>query len=450
MLETILHNRFAVTAVLLFGIGFMNLLLQQNLLKKVVGFNIMDSAVFMLLASLGYIEGRVAPVMGEGVTPDASLFINPIPSGLVLTGIVVSVSITAFSLALIQRIHKHYGTIEMKELLARCMREGAKGLSLGLIYPPGSYGKTDEIIELAKVVAQYDGIIMVHMRNEKDLLLESIDEMVRVIQESGVRLQISHHKALGKPNWGKVHQSIAKINDLRALGYDLTIDQYPWEAASTGLKVCAPGWAFAGGEQAFLDRLRDPETYRKILAETREEIEVRGGAHAILIASVATEEYTWMEGKRMDEICEKLGMEVGEAVLSILQHEGTSVVATYFSISEDDVRFVMQAPYHCVCTDGIVGGKPHPRAYASFPRFLGTYVRDKKVMALEEAIRHITSEPARRLRLWDRGLIREGMDADLVLFDPETIKDVNSYMQPDLPPVGIRKVWVLGEEKYSG
>lgn len=338
---------------------------------------------------------------------------------------------------------------QMKELLARCMQEGAKGLSLGLIYPPGSYGKTDEIIELAKVVAQYDGIIMVHMRNEKDLLLESIDEMVRVIQGSGVRLQISHHKALGKPNWGKVHQSIAKINDLRALGYDLTIDQYPWEAASTGLKVCAPGWAFAGGEQAFLNRLRDPETYRKILAETREEIEVRGGAHAILIASAATEEYTWMEGKRMDEICKKLGMEVGEAVLSILQHEGTSVVATYFSMSEDDVRFVMQAPYHCVCTDGIVGGKPHPRAYASFPRFLGTYVRDKKVMALEEAIRHITSEPARRLRLWDRGLIREGMDADLVLFDPETIKDVNSYMQPDLPPVGIHKVWVLGEEKYS-
>ena len=123
MLETILHNRFAVTAVLLFGIGFMNLLLQQNLLKKVVGFNIMASAVFMLLASLGYIEGRVAPVMGEGVTPDASLFINPIPSGLVLTGIVVSVSITAFSLALIQRIHKHYGTIEMKELLERAKKE---------------------------------------------------------------------------------------------------------------------------------------------------------------------------------------------------------------------------------------------------------------------------------------------------------------------------------------
>ena len=228
----------------------------------------------------------------------------------------------------------------------------------------------------------------------------------------------------------------------------MTVDQYPWTAACTGLKVCAPQWAFAGGEQGFQARLRNPEEYQKILKETCEEISVRGGAEAIMIASVATDEYAWMAGKKMDEISSRLGMEVGEAVLHILQHEGPAVIAIYFSISEDDVVYVMKNDFQCVCTDGIMGEHPHPRAYSSFPRFLGTYVRDMNVMSLEEGIRHITSEPARRLRLWDRGLIREGMDADMVLFDPQEINHTNTYLEPDLPNVGIYKVWVLGEEKY--
>ncbi|NLU24556.1 MAG: D-aminoacylase [Clostridiales bacterium] len=338
----------------------------------------------------------------------------------------------------------------MQELLARCMDEGAKGMSMGLIYPPGSFAKTDELVELAKVVAAYDGLIMVHMRSEKDKLLESIDEMNTVVEKSGVRLQISHHKALGQRNWGKVHQSLKSINAMRDKGFDVTIDQYPWTAACTGLKVCVPQWAYDGGEHGFQSRLRDPAEYKKILKETRDEIDARGGAGCIMLASVATEEYAWMAGQKMDAICEKLQMEVGEATLHILQHEGPEVIAIYFSISEEDVTYVMQSDLHCVCTDGIVGAHPHPRAYASFPRFLGTYVRDKKVMPLEEAIRHITSEPARRLRLWDRGLIREGMSADMVLFDPETINNANTYLEPTIPSVGIHGVWVLGQRKvYS-
>ena len=152
---------------------------------------------------------------------------------------------------------------------------------------------------------------------------------------------------------------------------------------------------------------------------------------------------------QMDEISEKLGMDVGNAVLHILQHEGPEVIAIYFSISEEDVIYVMKNDIHCVCTDGIVGAHPHPRAYASFPRFLGHYVRDLKVMPLEEAIRHITSEPARRLRLWDRGLIRRGMDADLVLFDPLTINNANSYLEPAIPPVGIHRVWFWAKRSVS-
>lgn len=335
----------------------------------------------------------------------------------------------------------------MKDLLAKCMEEGAKGMSLGLIYPPGSFAKTDEITELAKVVAAYDGLIMVHMRSEKDKLLEAVDEMRQVVEGSGVRLQISHHKALGPGNWGKVKQSVAAIYEMRSKGYDVTIDQYPWTAACTGLKVCVPQWAYDGGEQGFQSRLKDPAAYEQILRETRAEIQARGGAACIMLASVATEEYGWMAGLKMDEISSRLGMEVGEAVLHILQHEGPEVIAIYFSISEEDVIYVMKTDIHCVCTDGIVGAHPHPRAYASFPRFLGHYVRDEQVMPLQEAIRHITSEPARRLRLWDRGLIREGLDADLVLFDPATINNANSYLEPTIPPVGIHRVWVLGELK---
>lgn len=338
---------------------------------------------------------------------------------------------------------------EMKAILAECMEQGAKGLSFGLIYPPGSYGLTSELIEMAKVVAKYDGLIMVHMRDEKSKLLDSIDEMLEMIEHSGARLQISHFKSLGPPNWGMVRQGIQRIEALRAKGFDVTFDQYPWTAACTGLKVCAPQWAFEGGEQGFQNRLKDPVEYERVLADTRAEVKVRGGGECIMIASVATEEYAWMAGKKMDEISQKLGLETSEAILHILQHEGPAVIAIYFSISEEDVVHVMQSPWQCVCTDGIMGAHPHPRTYASFPRFLGRYVRDMKLMPLEKAIHKITMEPARRLRLWDRGIIREGMSADLVLFDPDTIIDVNSYLEPGIPPVGIEKVWVRGEEKFS-
>jgi N-acyl-D-amino-acid deacylase len=164
---------------------------------------------------------------------------------------------------------------------------------------------------------------------------------------------------------------------------------------------------------------------------------------------VATAEYAWLAGERLDAVAERLGMETGAAVLHILQHEGPAVSAIYFSLSEEDVAFLMASPYQCVCTDGLTGAHAHPRAYASFPRFLGHYVRDRKLLPLETAIRRITMEPARRLRLWDRGLIREGMAADLVLFDFAAIGSANSYLEPAIPPVGIEKVWVRGDLKFS-
>ena len=338
---------------------------------------------------------------------------------------------------------------KMKEIIGNSMKEGARGLSLGLIYPPGSYAETDELIEVCKVIAEYDGIMMVHMRNDQDKIIESLEEMILVAKESKVRVHISHLKSLGPENWGKVREALNKIEEINKQGIEMNFCQYPYEAACTGLKVVVPTWAYEGGEGGFQERLNNKEIYQKILEGVNDRIEARGGADNILIASVKTEENAWMSGKDLQFIAHKLKLSPGEAALSLLQKEGPSVVAIYFAISLDDVAFIMKSPLQAICTDGIMGSHPHPRTYGSFPRVLGKYVREQKLMSLEEAIRKMTSEPARRLRLWDRGIVREGMCADLVLFNPETISDKNTYLKPKVFPEGIHGVWVDGDLRFK-
>jgi len=338
---------------------------------------------------------------------------------------------------------------KMKDLMAQCMQEGAKGLSLGLIYPPGSYADIEELIEICKVIAKHDGIMMVHMRNEQDKILESLDEMIRVAKESKVRLHISHLKSLGPANWGKVREALNKIEEINKEGLEINFGQYPYDASCTGLKVIVPTWAYEGGEKAFQERLNDKSEYKKILEGVNTNIKKRGGADKILIATVRTKENSWMSGKDLDFISKKVGLHPGKAALDLLTKEGPSVVAVYFAISPDDVAYIMKSSLQTICTDGIIGSHPHPRTYGSFPRVLGKYVRELSIMKLEEAIRKMTMEPARRLRLWDRGLIREGMSADLVLFDPKTIIDKNSYLEPKIFPEGIKIVWVMGKIKFN-
>jgi len=339
---------------------------------------------------------------------------------------------------------------KMQELLRECLKEGAKGISFGLVYPPGSYAQTEELIALAKVVAEYDGLIMVHMRDEGDYLFESIDEMARVARESSARLHISHFKALGPKNWGKLKEALNKVSKLREEGLDVGFDQYPYTAGCTGLKRVVPDWAYEGGEQKFQERLKKDKEYKMILGGVKDHINItRGGAGRILIASVSKQENQWMSGKKLSEIATQLDMKPEEAVLKLLQEDGPSVVAIYFSMTESDVDSLMTCPWQTICTDGIVGEHPHPRTFGSFARILGYYCREKGIMTFQEAIRKMTMEPARRLRLWDRGLIREGMDADLVLFDPETINPRNSYVEPKIFPGGIKAVWIKGDLVYS-
>ena len=338
---------------------------------------------------------------------------------------------------------------KIKVLVEKSMREGAKGISLGLIYPPGSYADTEELIEVCKVVAAYDGIMMVHMRNEQDRILESLDEMIRVAKESKVRVHISHLKALGPANWGKVRDALKRIELLNQEGIEINFGQYPYEAACTGLKVIVPTWAYEGGESAFQKRLEDKSNYQEILDGVKHNIKARGGAEKILIATVRTKENAWMSGKSLDYIADKMDLPPAETALKMLKKEGPSVVAVYFAISLEDVAYIMQSPLQTICTDGIMGSHPHPRTYGSFPRVLGKYVREMKMMTLEKAIKKMTMEPARRLRLWNRGIIREGMCADLVLFNPKTITDMNTYLEPKMFPVGIHAVWVSGDLKFK-
>lgn len=342
---------------------------------------------------------------------------------------------------------------EMDAICACIVREmdaGARGVSLGMIYPPCSYATKEELITMSKVVAEHDGIIMVHTRNEMARLVESFEEMVDVMRGSGVRLQISHLKSLGKVSWGKVQILLERMEELQKEGYDINFDQYPWTAASTGLKIVAPAWAYEGGEDAFAARLEDPATYQKILAATQTELTARGHGESVQIASAGRDDWQWMCGLRLDAVAKKLEMDEAVAILWLLKEGRSNIICVYHVICEDDVQTVMKHPYHTVCTDSVVGVQPHPRAYSSYARFLGRYVRDIGVMPLETAIRRITSEPARRLRLWDRGLIRIGMSADLVLFDYSKIIDTNSYTTPCLVPDGICKVWVQGRLRYEG
>lgn len=337
---------------------------------------------------------------------------------------------------------------EMKDLLAQSMEEGARGLSLGLVYPPSSYAQREEIIQLAQVVSHYDGVLMVHMRDEGGSILDALEEVGEIGQGSGVRINISHLKILGPKNWGQMEKVLQALYQLQQKGLDITFDQYPYTAGCTGLKRVVPQWAFDGGQEAFLERLENPRLYESICREVEEHIEeIRGGAENILISNTTRASFSHLEGKNLLQAAEELEVSPAQAALELVK-EDRGVVAVYFSMHESDLEKAMGSPLQGICTDGIVGSKPHPRTYDAFARVLGYYIRERKLMELREGIRRMTMEPARRLRLWDRGLIREGLAADLVLFHPGRIQGNSTYENPALFPSGILSVWVKGVNQF--
>jgi len=346
---------------------------------------------------------------------------------------------------------------EMKALLEESLKNGAFGLSTGLIYTPGAYAKTEEIIELAKVASKYNGIYASHIRSESTWLLEAIEEAIRIGKEANIPVEISHMKAAGKKNWGKVKDALRLIEKARSEGIEITCDFYPYTAGSTGLAACLPPWAHEGGVEEMLKRLQDPAMRNKM----REHIEkglpgwenlagTAGWDNIVIAYCEKNKEY---EGLSISQIAEKRGVDPFDAAFNLLIEEEGIVWIILHMMNEDDMKYVMRHPVSMVGTDGssyapygvLARGKPHPRNYGTFPRILGRYVREQNVLTLQEAIRKMTSLPAQKLGLKDRGLIREGYWADIVIFDPKTIVDRATFKNPHQYPKGIEYVIVNGE-----
>ncbi len=337
---------------------------------------------------------------------------------------------------------------KMKTLATEAMRSGAFGISTGLYYAPGFYAKTDEVIELAKVVAGYGGIYTTHIRDESDYnigLGAAVKEAIEIGEKSRAPVQISHLKCLGKPVWGKANEILDLIAQARARGVDVTFDQYPYVASGTSLMgAIIPRWAQEGGQSELVKRLQDPNMRVKIREEMSANIERRGGPHTLFIARCSSN--PTIEGKNLKEIGETKGIAPVDAAIEIQIAGGADIVS--FNMQEEDLELIMQSPYGMIGSDGSLvefgEGVPHPRYYGTFPRVLGLYVREKGVLSLEEAVRKMTSAPANRLGLTDRGILREGMVADIVIFDPETVRDLATFEKPHRYPQGIVYVLLAG------
>lgn len=348
---------------------------------------------------------------------------------------------------------------KMRELVKEAMEAGAYGISTGLIYPPGMYAKTSEILELARVAATYGGVYSSHIRGEGRTLLKAVREAISIGEKGGLPTHISHHKASGKAVWGKSRTTLKMMERARDRGVDVTFDQYPYSAGATTLTTLLPPWVHDGGKDRLLERLRDPEQRERMKEEVLSGLRDwdstgRGfGWTNIVISSVKSEKNRVYEGKNMKEIKEMRGdPDEFTTLWKLLLEERGEADMIIFSMHEDDIRRIMKHPLGMVGTDSssisstgpFAYGKPHPRHFGTYPRILGRYVREAKVLSLQEAVRKMTSFPAQTFGMLDRGLLRPGMRADITIFDPDTVFDNATYQQPHVVPTGIPYVIVNG------
>lgn len=341
---------------------------------------------------------------------------------------------------------------KMKALVKEAMEQGAMGLSTGLFYVPGNYTPTEEVIELAKVAGHMGGIHTSHMRDEAAGVMKSVEETIAIGERGGLPTQVTHHKIIGKNNWGRSVETLRLIAEARARGVDVTIDQYPYTASSTGLTALLPQWSQEGGQREIVKRLNDPPTRAKIKAAVIENIKFdRGGGDPknVYIARCSWDQS--LEGKNLAEITAARGRAVtienaAETALEIVARGGASAI--FHAINEDDLMRILKDPLTMVASDGGVEipkrGVPHPRSYGTFARVLGVYVREKRVLSLEDAVRKMTSLPAARFGLQDRGVLRPGMKADIVVFDPERVRDKATFADPHQYAEGVSYVLVNG------
>jgi N-acyl-D-amino-acid deacylase len=341
----------------------------------------------------------------------------------------------------------------MNQLIENAMKEGAVGMSTGLIYVPGTYAKTSEVVSLAKVAAHYQGVYASHIRDEGDQVTDAVKEAIAIGREAGIPVEISHFKVTYKPNWGRSVETIGLVESARLEGLDVTMDQYPYVASSTTLDTTLPTWAFSGGRDSLKIRLNDPQTRSRIKNEMVDNLKkkkLKNYSYA-QVARYAPD--TTFNGKNISEINKLKGRKAkavneAETILEMIAAINRTQMV-YFSMDEEDLKRILQYPFNMIASDAGIArygsGMPHPRAYGTNARVLGRYVREQKVIRLEEAIRRMTSLPAQKFNLRDRGLLREGMAADLVVFDEATVGDAATFTQPHAYSKGFAYVIVNGE-----
>ena len=340
---------------------------------------------------------------------------------------------------------------KMEALVAAAMKDGAVGFSTGLIYVPGTYSKTPEVVGLARMAAVHGGVYASHIRDEGDRVTEAIEEAINIGREARIPVEISHFKVTYKPNWGRSAGTLAQVEQARQEGVDVTIDQYPYLASSTTLNTQLPTWAFSGGTDSLKLRLKDPATRARIRKEMLASLSKKLNTNYSYAVVAYYKADTTLNGKNISEINlmkKRKPTAANEAETILEMVENGSAAMVYFSMNEDDLKRIMQYPFNMFASDAGIArygsGMPHPRAYGTNARILGQFVRLLKVITLEEAIRRMTSLPAQKFRLTDRGLLREGMAADLVIFDAARVGDQATFSKPHAYAEGFDYVIVNG------
>lgn len=421
--------------------------------------NVFGGGILMVPAAENLIRQGVTTII-EG--PDGG---SPIPLGPFLDQVkAAKVTVNFGSLAghgsirerVMGRVNRHATDAElarMKELARQAMVDGAMGLSTGLFYVPGNFAPTEEVIALAKIVAPMGGLHTSHMRDEAGGVLDSVRETIRIGEEGGLPTQVTHHKISGKPYWGKSVETLRLVDEARARGVDVTIDQYPYTASSTGTAALFPQWSLEGGQKSLVERLGAPDTRRRIAESiARSIVDNRGGGDPKNVVIANCEHDRSLAGKNLAELTAARGVPVtpetaAETAMAIQAKGGCSAI--YHAMSEDDLERILRYPFTMVASDGgipVFGeGVPHPRNYGTFARILGRYVRERNVITLEDAVRKMSSFPAARFRLHDRGLLREGLKADVVVFNPDTVVDKAEFGKPHQYATGVKHVVVNGK-----
>ena len=346
----------------------------------------------------------------------------------------------------------------MKGLVRQAMEEGAMGVGSSLIYAPAFYAKTDELIELARVAAEYDGMYISHMRSEGNQLLEALEELITISKEAGIRAEVYHLKAAGESNWPKMDQVIERIERARTEGQDITADMYTYVAGATGLDAHMPPWVQEGGFGAWRERLMDPEIRKRVLTEMRtptndwENLGLGAGPEGVMVVSFKQDSLRYLIGKTLAELATERGATPEDVAIDLVIADSSRVGTVYFLMSEENVKKQIALPWMSFDSDAgsmapegeNLNNNPHPRAYGNFARLLAKYVRDEQVIPLEEAIRKLTSLPADNLRLPKRGRLQVGAYADITVFDPSEIQDHATFEKPHQLATGMSHVFVNG------